>query len=68
MQLVYYGVITNNTKDDWKEVFIYVARTHTQAKMALSTAQPAISGHPPELRTLRVYFEGKSTLFVPFFS
>ncbi len=42
-QLVYYGIIVNNTGDDWKEVDI-----------SLSTAQPAVGGNPPELSTLKV--------------
>jgi len=44
VQLVYYGSITNNTEDDWKE-----------ASLSLSTALPSISGSPPQMSTLRVF-------------
>jgi len=46
LQLVYYGMIVNNTGDDWKDV-----------QIELSTSQPSIGGNPPSIETLKVKFE-----------
>jgi uncharacterized protein (TIGR02231 family) len=43
LQLSYFGLVTNSTGEDWED-----------AKLALSTAQPATGGQPPALPTLRV--------------
>jgi len=40
IQLIYYGFITNGTKEPWKNV-----------KLSLSTAMAGVSGYPPELKT-----------------
>jgi uncharacterized protein (TIGR02231 family) len=44
-QLHYYGVITNTTGEDWKDV-----------NMSLSTAKPSLGGHPPDLPTSYVKY------------
>ncbi len=44
-QLHYYGVITNTTGEDWKDV-----------NMSLSTAKPSLGGHPPDLPTAYVKY------------
>jgi len=45
LDLTYYGIITNNSQDDWND-----------APLALSTAQPSVGGAPPELTTKFVGF------------
>jgi len=45
LDLTYYGVITNNSLDDW-----------TDAALSLSTAQPSVGGAPPELTTKFIGF------------
>jgi len=41
--LAYFGVITNSTGEDWKDV-----------KIALSTAAPSLGGEPPKLYPLKI--------------
>ncbi|KAJ1616616.1 hypothetical protein T492DRAFT_538037 [Pavlovales sp. CCMP2436] len=43
LQLSYYGLVTNSTGEDWED-----------AKLALSTAQPATGGEPPALPTILI--------------
>lgn len=45
MQLIYYGVISNNSNEDWKDT-----------KLLLSTATPSVGGTPPPLPTATVSF------------
>jgi len=42
-ELIYYGVITNSTGEDWKNV-----------KVSLSTAAPSLGGTPPKLDSIKV--------------
>jgi len=42
-ELIYYGVITNATGEDWKNV-----------KVSLSTAAPSLGGTPPKLDAIKV--------------
>jgi len=45
-KLIYYGVITNLTGEDWKEV-----------ELSLSTAEPSIGGLPPAMYPIHVQFD-----------
>ncbi|OHB69758.1 MAG: hypothetical protein A2W23_09470, partial [Planctomycetes bacterium RBG_16_43_13] len=45
LELIYYGVVTQNTGEDWKDV-----------NLTLSTAQPSLSGQPAELTARFVDF------------
>jgi uncharacterized protein (TIGR02231 family) len=54
-QLHYYGVITNATGEDWKDV-----------NMSLSTAKPSLGGHPPDLPTS--YVKYREEVPVPLYS
>jgi len=47
--LTYFGVITNSSGEDWKDVLI-----------ALSTAAPSLGGEPPKLYPLHLEFEDVS--------
>jgi hypothetical protein len=51
VQLIYYGHIINNTKEDWKD-----------ARLSLSTASPDISGAPPTLKTKKIYSQPSTIL------
>jgi len=46
LELTYYGVIVNNSLDDWHET-----------SLLLSTAQPSIGGAPPDLTTKYIGFQ-----------
>jgi len=44
-ELIYYGVITNSTHEDWKNV-----------KVSLSTAAPSLGGEPSKLESMKLQF------------
>jgi len=54
LSLTYYGIIVNDSLDDWKD-----------ASLSLSTAQPSVGGAPPQLTTKFIGFRQPEPTYWP---